>query len=294
MLEVNNLTKSFGNTIAVDNLSFTIKKGQVLGLLGHNGAGKSTTIKMALNILRPDNGNVLWNGTPFKRADVSVGYLPEARGLYEKCKVDEQLIYFGKLEGMQSKSIRENLTYWLERFEIPEYKSKMLGELSKGNQQKIQIIAAILHDPDFLILDEPFSGLDPINANIFSSVINELMQKQKTIIMSSHRMEQIETFCEEILILKKGRALLQGNLNKIKADEGISIVEIRTENSIKKWLTDHNYDFQTQNLIHRIAIKNEEEAFLLFKELSQLGVGVRHFVMREKTLNELFVEKVNS
>ena len=294
MLEVTHLSKAFGETKAVDDISFTIQKGSVLGLLGHNGAGKSTTIKMVLDILKQDSGDILWDGVPMHRAKVKVGYLPEERGLYEKTRVDEQLIYFGKLEGMKKKDIQEKLDYWLERLEIPMYKTKMVSELSKGNRQKIQLIAALLHDPDFVILDEPFSGLDPVNANIFASIIQELMMQKKTIIMSSHRMEQMDTFCEEILILKKGKAILKGNLNVIKAEEGVAYVEVKTDKPSDKWIEEKGFTCEVVNELVRVHINNREEALMIHQELSKAGFNVRHFVMREKTLHEIFVERVSA
>jgi len=193
-LNIQYLSKSFGETKAVQNLSITLEKGQVLGLLGRNGAGKTTTIKMILGLQTPNQGEITWDGSSLDRSKVSIGYLPEERGLYLKSKINEQLRYFGELEGMSRKQADDAIDYWLEKLEISNYKMKKANELSKGNQQKIQLIATLMHNPELIILDEPFSGLDPVNANLLTTIIEEQITAGKTVILSSHRMEQIENF----------------------------------------------------------------------------------------------------
>ena len=205
MLEVKGLTKRYGEKTAVDQLSFSVSAGEVFGLLGRNGAGKTTTIKMMLGLITPEEGSVFWKNKKGLK-DASFGYLPEERGLYPKAKVGDQLSYFARLEGMDKSTIKKNVDYWLDRFDIAMYKNKMAGDLSKGNQQKVQLVATLLHNPDLLILDEPFSGLDPVNTNLLTEVILEEKQKGKVIIMSSHQMEQVEKFCKEVVILKDGQA----------------------------------------------------------------------------------------
>lgn len=292
MLEINNLSKQFETLTAVDEISLTIQKGEVLGLLGHNGAGKSTTIKMILGIVEPTNGDILWDGTPIRQTNVRMGYLPEERGLYEKTKVYDQLLYFGKLEGMKKSDILERMDYWLNRLGIPEYKTKTVKELSKGNKQKIQLIAAVLHDPELVILDEPFSGLDPINANVFAEIIQELIDQQKTIIMSSHRMEQLDHFCQKIMIMKKGKSVLSGNIDDIKKEQGLRLVEVQCEESIETLLKEKEYQYTTKGKFTHITLQNDEDTYRLFQLLKEQGHVVRHFVMREPTLHEIFVEVV--
>lgn len=294
MLTIKQLHKSYGETVAVHNLSFSIAKGEVLGLLGHNGAGKSTTVKMILGILTHDDGVMEWEGQLLKHANIKIGYLPEERGLYEKTKVYDQLMYFGKLEGMKKKDINESIDYWLNRLEIPQYKHKYVHELSKGNKQKIQLIVAILHDPELIILDEPFSGLDPVNANVFADIIKELIDKKKTMIMSSHRMEQLETFCQNILIMKKGENVLSGSLDDIKKQYGVKRVDVKCTENIGTWLNDHQYTYKTQQDLYEIAINDDEHAQVLFQQLKENEFHVRHFVMREPSLHEIFVEVVTS
>ena len=294
MLHIKQLHKSYGETVAVHNLSFSIAKGEVLGLLGHNGAGKSTTVKMILGILTHDDGVMEWEGQLLKHAKIKMGYLPEERGLYEKSKVYDQLMYFGKLEGMKKKEINESMDYWLNRLEIPQYKYKYVHELSKGNKQKIQLIVAILHDPELIILDEPFSGLDPVNANVFADIIKELIDKKKTMIMSSHRMEQLETFCQNILIMKKGENVLSGSLDEIKKQHGVKRVEVKCVEDISSWLNDNQYTYKNQQDLYTITIENDLQTQVLFQQLKENGFHVRHFVMREPSLHEIFVEVVTS
>lgn len=219
-LNIYQLSKSFGETKAVQNLNISLEKGHVLGLLGRNGAGKTTTIKMLLGLLTPDQGEITWEDGRLDRSKVSIGYLPEERGLYLKSKINEQLRYFGELEGMSRKQADDAIDYWLDKLDIAKYKTKKASELSKGNQQKIQLIATLMHNPELIILDEPFSGLDPVNANLLSAIIEEQITAGKTVILSSHRMEQIESFCEQICLMKEGEAIVKGRLDDIKQNYG--------------------------------------------------------------------------
>lgn len=292
MLTIQKLTKQYDTLTAVDDLHFTIQKGEVLGLLGHNGAGKSTTIKMILGILDPTEGTILWDGVPIRQTKVRMGYLPEERGLYEKTKVYDQLLYFGRLENMKKKEINEKMDYWLDRLSIPDYKYKTVKELSKGNKQKIQLIAALLHDPELVILDEPFSGLDPINANVFAEVIQELIDQKKTIILSSHRMEQLDHFCQNIMILKHGKMVLAGSIDAIKKEQGVRLVEVQCEAEIDDLLQENRYTFEQKGSTYHVTLENDDQAFLLFQQLKQHHQIVRHFVLREPTLHEIFVEVV--
>ena len=231
-LEVKNLTKKYGEKTVVDNLSFTLEKPGVYALLGTNGAGKTTSIRMILGMLACDGGQVLWQGKPMDAMHMNVGYLAEERGLYPKYELMDQLLYFAKLKGVARETAKERIAYWAGRLEVEEYlypaktkgkkaeKPKMADQLSKGNQQKIQLMAALLSEPELLILDEPLSGLDPVNTDLFKGIIREEMDKGKYLIMSSHQMATIEEFCEDITILNRGKAVLQGNLNQIKRGYG--------------------------------------------------------------------------
>ncbi len=291
-LELQYLHKSFGHTKAVSNLSLTLPSGEVLGLLGRNGAGKTTTIKMILGLLVPDQGEILWKGSLLDRSRVSIGYLPEERGLYQKSKVSDQLRYFAELEGMDRQSANKAIDYWLEKLQIPEHKHKKASDLSKGNQQKIQLIATLIHDPELLILDEPFSGLDPVNANMLSAIIEEQVKKKKTVILSSHRMEQIESFCENVCLMKDGQAVIHGRLSEIKQNYGYRNLTLFNhedmEEKLKAWKV--SYEKKMNDLL--VKVKDDSEAFELFNRLHQANVPIRYFKMLEPTLNEIFLEKV--
>ncbi|WP_062236250.1 ABC transporter ATP-binding protein [Fictibacillus sp. FJAT-27399] len=291
-LELQYLHKSFRHTKAVSNLSLTLPAGEVLGLLGRNGAGKTTTIKMILGLLVPDQGEILWKGSLLDRSQVSIGYLPEERGLYQKSKVSDQLRYFAELEGMDRQSANKAIDYWLEKLQIPEHKHKKASDLSKGNQQKIQLIATLIHDPELLILDEPFSGLDPVNANMLSAIIEEQVKKKKTVILSSHRMEQIESFCENVCLMKDGQAVIHGRLSEIKQNYGYRNLTLFNhedmEEKLKAWKV--SYEKKMNDLL--VKVKDDSEAFELFNRLHQANVPIRYFKMLEPTLNEIFLEKV--
>ncbi|MBP0723984.1 ATP-binding cassette domain-containing protein [Bacillus sp. RG28] len=291
MLEIKELTKKYGDFLAVDNLSISLQKGRVLGLLGRNGAGKTTTIKMLLGLRTPTNGSILWDGKSIQQAGVSVGYLPEERGLFSKTKVVDQLRYFGKLEGMTSREVDDAIHYWLNRLEISHYRNKKAGELSKGNQQKIQIIVTLLHNPELIILDEPFSGLDPVNAELLTHILIEEIEKGKTVILSSHRMEQVEAFCQQICILKNGEVVAAGDLNQIKAEYGYRHLMINDHLEIKKWLQNHDVLFEQAQQFLKIRVENEARAIQLLNDLSKDKISIREFKLLEPTLNEIFIER---
>jgi len=210
-LELQDVTKTYGDKIAVDRLSIGVRRGEIFGLLGANGAGKTTTMRMVLGLIFPDEGTILYNGKPFRQSLVrTFGYLPEERGLYPKIKVCEQLVYLAGLKGMERREADAELKRWLERFGVPEYYNKRVEELSKGNQQKIQFIAAILHKPDILVLDEAFSGLDPVNVELLKATVKELRDAGTTILFSTHRMEHVEELCQNICILHNSKTVLKG------------------------------------------------------------------------------------
>ncbi|MCM3737344.1 ATP-binding cassette domain-containing protein [Bacillus cytotoxicus] len=290
-LQIQQLTKRFGENVAVNHLNLTLPKGEVLGLLGRNGAGKTTTIKMLLSLLTPNEGSITWNGKEISESGVTIGYLPEERGLYTKSRVIDQLRYFGRLEGMTKKEVDVAIDYWLGKLAIPEYKYKVAGELSKGNQQKIQLIAALLHDPELLILDEPFSGLDPVNAEMLANIIEEQVQRGKTIILSSHRMEQVESFCQHVCILKQGEAVVEGHLSDIKKEYGFRNLTIEDNEENEKALQTLQIVYEKRLGYLYMKVQEDTEALSILHKLQEQGVHLRQFKMLEPTLNEIFVER---
>lgn len=230
MIQVQNVSKTFGTNKAVDSVSFDIPEGRIYGILGPNGAGKTTTIRMINHIMVPDSGQILVNGKiASPETQREIGYMPEERGLYKKMKVGEQLLYLAQLKGLDIATARKSISYWLERFEAKTWAKKEIGELSKGMQQKIQFIATVAHDPEIFIFDEPFSGLDPINSELLRDVILELKSRGKTILFSTHRMEQVEQMCDYICLYKEGKNVLQGDLGEIKRSFGKNTVVLKFE-----------------------------------------------------------------
>lgn len=292
-LKVENVTKTFDDKVAVDSISFEIDKPGVFGLLGTNGAGKTTTIRMMLGILKKNQGEITWNGKEVTRKNVNFGYLPEERGVYPKTKVYDQLMYFAKLKGMNKKEADKSIDYWLKKLNVEEYKFKEAEKLSKGNQQKIQFITAIIHNPDLVILDEPFSGLDPVNTEMLKNIILELIEKGKYIVMSSHQMISIEEFCSDVLILNKGKTVLKGNLKDIKNSYPSTEMELITSEDITKII--ENLGLKIKNSVdnkYEISIKNEDEADKLYKELAVKGIKVTKFEVKKPSLHQIFIEKV--
>lgn len=303
-LQVKNITKSYGDKKVVDNLSFEMKEPGIYALLGTNGAGKTTTIRIILGMLAYDSGSVLWKGKDFDILNVNVGYLAEERGLYPKYTLMDQLIYFAKLRNISRNDAIKAIDYWAKRLKVEEYlypekikgkksKPKTADQLSKGNQQKIQLIATLISDPELLVLDEPLSGLDPVNTDIFKSIIKEQKDKGKYLILSSHQMPTIEEFCEDITILDNGKTVLAGNLNSIKKSYGRVNVLIKCEGDINKYIKLFNLEVvnHTPNGYH-LKVKNETEAFEFLKKLVDEEIPVIKFELREPSLHEIFVEKV--
>ena len=292
-LKVENVSKHFGSKLAVDNISFEINEPGVFGLLGTNGAGKSTTIRMILGILKKDSGNITWNGKTVERKNINFGYLPEERGIYPKTKIYEQLLFFAELKGMKKEEATKEIDYWMGRLKVEEYKNMLAEKLSKGNQQKIQFIISILHNPELIVLDEPFSGLDPVNTEMLREVILELVEKGKYIVMSSHQMTSIEEFCKDIVIINKGKTVLKGNLQEIKNSYKANRLEIDSEKDISKEIEKLNMQIIKQvDRNYEISIDNEEEAYALMKNLVNNNIKINKFELKRPSLNDIFIEKV--
>ncbi len=292
-LKLQNVSKNFVGKLAVDNISFELEKPGVFGLLGTNGAGKTTTIRMLLGIIKKDKGEITWNGKAVERKNVNFGYLPEERGVYPKVKIFDQLMYFAELKGMKRKDAQGAIEKWAKVLKVEEYLYVPAEKLSKGNQQKIQFMTAIIHDPELIVLDEPFSGLDPVNSEILKNIIIDLVKNGKYIIMSSHQMASIEEFCSDIVILNKGKTVLKGNLKEIKESYRANRVLLSTDVNVEKDIKDLQMEIEfTKNNEYIIKIQDEESAHQLLKNLIQKNIVVNKFEIQKPTLNDIFIEKV--
>ena len=292
-LVLKNVSKTFVGKQAVDNVSFTLEKPGVYGLLGTNGAGKTTTIRMLLGIIKKDSGEITWKGNPVDRKNVNFGYLPEERGVYPKTKIFDQLMYFAELKGMKKQEAIEEINKWAKKLKVEEYLQLPAEKLSKGNQQKIQFMTAIIHNPELVVLDEPFSGLDPVNTEILKNIIIDLIKNGKYVIMSAHQMATIEEFCSDILILNKGKTVLQGNLKEIKETYPANRVEINVKQDIRNYIKEFELEIETEtNNNYIIKITDEEKAYNLLNKLVQHGIRVEKFEIKRPTLNDIFIEKV--
>ncbi len=291
-LEVRNLTKTFNKVVAVDNASFEVPDGSIFGLIGRNGAGKTTTIRMMMGIYLPDNGDVVLKGVKvgqeFKN---SVGYLPEERGLYKKMKVMDTLLYFAELKGKTGRAVHKKAEEYLKRFDLYDRRLGKVEDLSKGNQQKLQFIGTILHDPEFIILDEPFSGLDPVNTNMLKDIILEMKNKGKVIIFSTHLMDFAEKMCDHIAMIDHGKIILKGSLNEIKAKHSQKNVSLSYDGDISF--------LQGHPIVEKIAdygnttgirLKQENQTQELLKLLVERNVLVKKFDANDISLQEIFIE----
>jgi len=294
-LSVQNVTKRYGDFTAVDRISFDIRAGRIFGFLGPNGAGKTTTIRMIVNITAPDDGIIeLFGQKMSSKLQDRIGYLPEERGLYKRMKINEQLRYFAALKDVPQKKADERIDYWLLRFGLNEWKLKKASDLSKGMQQKIQFIASVLHEPELIILDEPFSGLDPINVELLIDIVSELKAKGKTIIFSTHQMETAERLCDDIILINKSHKVLGGSLRQVKESFGKDRVALRStasneilENSgMVAKLTEHSDE-------RELLLTKEADAQQLLKLLMNAGAEVTKFEIVEPSLNDIFIEAVN-
>lgn len=295
ILDVRNITKKFGDFTAVDRVSFSVEPGRIFGILGPNGAGKTTSIRMMNYITIPDEGDILIKGIPVGRATQPlIGYMPEERGLYKKMKVGEHLIYLAQLKGMNTTDAKKALRYWLERFEAIDWIKKEVGELSKGMQQKIQFIATIVHDPDIYIFDEPFSGLDPINSELLKHVILELKSSGKTIIFSTHRMEQVEQMCDDIVLYNEGRTILQGKVQDIKQSFGKRTVILEFDGDAG--FLDNLEGVHFNNRSNRFVefTPSDESMIRPILEKAMACVDVHRFERVYPSLHEIFIESVRN
>lgn len=292
-LVLKNVSKTFVGKRAVDNISFELNKPGVFGLLGTNGAGKTTTIRMLLGIIKKDSGEITWNGKVVDRKSVNFGYLPEERGVYPKTKIYNQLMYFAELKGMKKEEADEAIKNWAKKLKVEEYLDKPAEKLSKGNQQKIQFMTAVIHNPELLVLDEPFSGLDPVNTELLKNIIINLVKEGKYIIMSAHQMSTIEEFCSDILILNKGKTVIKGNLKEIKDTYPANRVQIETNENIETDIKKLGFEIENiKNYSYTVKIFDEQKADELLKELVIKGITINKFEIMKPTLNDIFIEKV--
>ncbi len=299
-LELKEIKKSFDGKEILHGISFSVESGKALGLLGRNGAGKTTTIRIIMDVFHADSGEVLMDGSKFHYQPGDIGYLPEERGLYPKRVIGEQLVYLGMLRGLNKKQAVSNMKKWLERLDVSEYENRKLDTLSKGNQQKVQLAATLVSDPEIVILDEPFSGLDPVNAQILKDVITELIQEGKIVIFSSHQMSYVEEFCEEIVIINHGEAVLTGDLEKIKMSYGEGRKVVSANNYTLPELAD-KLSSELSDMLHVVNTNKHSVIFEMEKgydqwqileKMKQLDIDVKSFGIYEPSLNDIFVSKV--
>jgi ABC-2 type transport system ATP-binding protein len=293
-LRVEDVTKRYGGFTAVEDLSFNVRAGKVFGFLGPNGAGKTTTIRMIVGITAPDEGRIeLFGQRISPETQDKIGYLPEERGLYKKMKIFEQLRYFAALKGVSQKLADERIDFWLERMNLSDWKKKKTTDLSKGMSQKIQFISTVLHDPDLLILDEPFSGLDPVNVEFMIEAVAELKAQHKTIIFSTHLMETAERLCDDIILINKSRKVIGGSLREVKQSFGKNLIALRSEGggavledrSLIAKITEHADE-------REIELAANADAQILLKKLIDNGATISKFEQVEPSLNDIFIEKV--
>ena len=289
ILELRNIDKSFGEKEVLKGVSFTAEGGKAFGLLGRNGAGKTTSIRILMNVFPANGGEVLIDGKPIDYDKIGIGYLPEERGLYPKKLIIDQLVYFAELKGMSAKDAVKSVDYWLGRLGMSEYRNKRLDTLSKGNQQKIQLITALAHDPDIVILDEPFSGLDPVNAMLLKDVVKEQISKGKIVLFSSHQMSYIEEFCDSIAIINAGKVAISGDLHEIKRTypRVKIVVSTQTPEKIMADLGDICTEREDGTLLIQLASPDEKQSMM--KRLVE-SYDIDEVKVFEPSLNDIFVE----
>lgn len=301
-LEVNRVKKSFGDTEILHGITFEVESGSALGLLGRNGAGKTTTIRILMDVFKANEGNILLDGAPFDRRKHQIGYLPEERGLYPKKTVQEQLVYLAMLRGMKKKEAVENTKKWLERLEVAQYLNRKLETLSKGNQQKVQLASTLVCNPEIIILDEPFSGLDPVNSQILKDVVKELIQEGRIVIFSSHQMSYVEEFCDNIAIIDHGEIVLKGMLQEIKREYGKHLYILNAENysisELKKKCEEELADYMiVQDLKKEFLILKLKKGIHqedLLTAVLRTDIIIDIFGNYKPSLNDIFVAKVGN
>ncbi len=299
-LEVKGIRKSFGETEVLHGINFEVENGKALGLLGRNGAGKTTTIRILMDVFHADSGDIFLDGKKFVPSRHQIGYLPEERGLYPKRTVIDQMVYLAQLRGMKAGEAKKNAVRWLERLEVGEYAARKLETLSKGNQQKVQLAATLVCDPEIVILDEPFSGLDPVNSQILKDVVNELIQEDRIVIFSSHQMSYVEEFCDNIAVINHGEVVLAGELKEIRKEYGRNRLMLAAENysldelaqkAQREWNAIVNVSGRKKEfLILELKEKTDRRGFL--EQLMRSDVEVEKFGGYEPSLNDIFVSKV--
>ena len=297
ILRLEHVVKSYGDFRAVDNVTFDIPKGVVFGMLGPNGAGKTSLIRIITNITRADSGQIWLDGEPLNsRHPEQIGYMPEERGLYKKMKVGEQLTYLARLKGLSATQAKESLAYWFKRLDIMDWWEKKVDELSKGMQQKVQFVATVLHKPKLLILDEPFSGLDPINANLIEAEIRELARQGTSIIFSTHRMEQVEEMCDHIVLINKGRNVLEGEVKEVKQRFKENLFSIEYGGQLPENLQGANQLFTLKNNENQrmtVQVAEGGNTNEILRQLIGQGVQIRSFNEILPSINEIFIRRVN-
>ena len=293
MLEVKNLRKTFGELVAVDDLSFTIEDGEILGFIGQNGSGKTTTFRLILDFLMQDSGSVLWNGKPLSSDEYNIiGYLPEERGLYPKDSIETQLRFFGQLRGKTRKEIDEKIDYWMEKFEVKGKRTDKVKTLSKGNQQKVQLIATLIHEPKLVILDEPFSGLDPVNAELLKTAVAELREQKVCVVFSDHNMMNVEKMVDKMIMVKEGKKILDGTVDAVRQSFGRTKVFIEAPvaqedlaqlEGVKEVQVERNGTYE-------LTLENEEAGKAVFDYVTQSGY-IQMFSQQPPSLEEIFKMK---
>lgn len=292
-LQLERVTKKYKDFTAVDNLNFTIEKGEIFGLIGQNGAGKTTTFRMILDLQETTAGTITWDGKPVNAINRDVlGYLPEERGIFPTMKVEDQLYFFGELRGMKKSELKKEIDYWISRFELEDRRKDKAETLSKGNQQKVQLIASFIHKPQFLILDEPFSGLDPVNKDLLKDAILHLKEQGTTILFSSHQMDNVEELCDHLCLLKRGVSLFSGSLLDLKKQYGKTRLAVRTEWSTTQLLALEGVkDVRVEKEQTVLTLEDESYAQSIFEKLSN-GKYIEKFSLDYLSLDEIFKDKV--
>ncbi|MBK8723875.1 MAG: ATP-binding cassette domain-containing protein [Saprospiraceae bacterium] len=295
ILSLNKVTKSYQSKLAVNEVTFDMPEGTIFGMLGPNGAGKTSLIRIITTITKADSGSVFFDGSPINsKSAEKIGYMPEERGLYKKMKVGEQLIYLAQLRGMTDKEAKNAVKYWFEKFDIADWNNKKVEELSKGMSQKVQFIATVLHNPKLLILDEPFSGLDPVNANLIKDEIYELQQKGTSIIFSTHRMEQVEEICDNIVLINQGQNVLEGGVKEVKEQYKEHVFEIGYNGAISSTVLENITVVKHQDQKLLVKLEDAKNPNQILSHLINNGVQLHSFQEILPTLNDIFIKVVTN